>query len=668
MVVLDSLCMGCMEEKGDLDQCPACGFAEAEVQESSNHLQPRTILQDKYIIGRALGQGGFAITYLAWDINLGIKLAIKEYFPLDLVYRVPGNNLVVAHSKAQDKIFAHDMDKFLQEARVLARFMDHPNIVSVTDFFQANRTAYLVMHYIEGATLRHHITRAGEKIPFTVALEIMMPVMDALRVIHEAGLLHRDISPENIFINNSGRVVLIDFGAVRRSAGGEGDSISVVMKPGYTPEEQYRSKGLQGPATDIYAVAATIYRATTGQMPPNALDRLEDDTLIPPSQLGVQIHQAQEEALLKALSVHAPQRFQTVTEFQRALIQKKKIASDKEKASTELKQLEATDNQKTTMLRQEKTERLSSSPVPQANQPEAQPVTKPVEQPAQKAEKSFTSLGDVNIGRSADNDLVLEGNTVSRYHARIISRYGKWYIADLDSTHGTYINDKKIEELFELTSNSSIRLGENVIYYDGNNLISENGVVLHTLNEHVSFTERWLAGDRVSATQIIENFFASLTKRSTPSEDSVPARNVSIGRAADNDLVLDNDMVSRYHASLFQHSGNWYIADLQSTHGTKVNDVAVSEPVQLGDTDIISMSDINLVYIGNSIRNENDEIIYQLPEEKLYPNGYDQTGEMLSSNLWDTLISDRLWVILVLTFGLVGIVAIIAMLLMTGLN
>lgn len=640
---LQNLCMGCMEDRGNAVKCKNCGFTESTAPESPYYLQPRTVLQNKYLVGRALGQGGFAITYLAWDMNLGVKLAIKEYFPLDLVYRIPGNNMVMAHSQAQDTIFVHDMEKFLQEARDLARFMEHPNIVSVTDFFQANRTAYLVMHYIEGITLRYHLNQSGEKLSFDSAMGIMMPIMDALRVIHEAGLLHRDISPENIVISQSGRVVLIDFGAARRSAGGKDKSVSVVMKPGYTPEEQYRSKGVQGPATDIYATAATIYRSLTGQLPPNSLDRLERDNLVPPSQLGVEITPEQEKALLKALAVQANHRYKSIVDFQEALLQKKVGYSDPVK--TEAKNKPAQKKKEPEKEQPKKEE----SPAP------------PVEK---KQEKAYTSLGDINIGRAENNDLVLDDETASRYHAMIFSRLGKWYIADLDSTHGTYVNDHLIKEPVELIAPAKIQLSESILNYDGRNILNEEGLALHSLNEHVSFTERWLGGDKLSATRIIDNFLASIDNLTTRREPPQPAVVVNIGRAADNDLVLDDDMVSRYHARLFQHAGRWYLADLQSTHGTKVNEIAVEEPVQLNPSDSIHISELVLNLNGEKINSSDGEVIYTLPAPvSASGNESRDGGQALFSDFINLFSSDNGWLITLALAGILGIIIIMLVLL-----
>ena len=322
-----NICMGCMAEKGDLTQCPSCGWVEGSEPESPQHLKPGTLLQGKYLVGRALGQGGFGITYLGWDVNLKLKLAIKEYLPQDLASRTPGHTQVSVYTSQNYRDqFEYGLEKFLQEAQTLAQFEGHPNIVSVRDFFRENDTAYIVMSYVEGITLKEHLALSGNIMPVDKALSIIMPVLDALVAVHEVGILHRDISPDNIFINRKGQVILIDFGAARQSIGEKGHSLSVILKPGFAPEEQHRSKGVQGPWTDIYAVAVTLYRMITGQMPPESLDRLVDDTLIPPSGYGIALNVNQETAILKAVAVRAEDRFRTVRDFQRALMDEKFVA------------------------------------------------------------------------------------------------------------------------------------------------------------------------------------------------------------------------------------------------------------------------------------------------------------------------------------------------------
>ena len=325
---LSDLCMGCMTEKqSGQEGCPLCGFVEGTVPDSPLFLPPGTILQEKYLIGKVLGQGGFGITYLAWDINLNLKLAIKEYFPQELAIRAAGHSQVSAYSGGQGNQYVYGLDKFLQEARTLAQFEGHPNIVSVRDFFKANGTAYFVMSYVEGITLQKYLADVGGKLPVNQAFGIIMPVLDALKEVHSVKVLHRDISPDNIFINRKGQIILLDFGAARQAIGEKGRSLSIILKPGYAPEEQYRTKGEQGPWTDIYAVAATIYHLVTAKQPPEALERLVDDTLVRPTELGAELGEKEENALLKALAVRAPERYQTIEEFQSDLLGEKVAAA-----------------------------------------------------------------------------------------------------------------------------------------------------------------------------------------------------------------------------------------------------------------------------------------------------------------------------------------------------
>jgi serine/threonine protein kinase len=275
------------------------------------------MLDGRYRIGRVLGHGGFGITYLAWDENLQLRLAIKEYLPRDSASRAPDGVSLAVYSGRAGEQFTYGLERFLEEARALAHFVQHPGIVTVTNFFRAHGTGYCVTDYVEGITLGHYLEQQpGGRISVVAALKLLTPVMDALWAVHKEGLLHRDLSPDNIYISRSGRVELLDFGAARFAAGEHSKSLSIILKPGYAPEEQYRTKGNQGPWTDVYGLAATFYRAITGQLPPESLDRLEADELAPPSALGVDIQPEQETVLLKALAVRAAQRYPSITEFQ----------------------------------------------------------------------------------------------------------------------------------------------------------------------------------------------------------------------------------------------------------------------------------------------------------------------------------------------------------------
>ncbi len=327
--------MGCMEKREQDSICPHCGFHHDTPPESPLYLTPGTILHEKYLIGRVLGHGGFGITYLALDLNLHVKLAVKEYLPRDMATRSFDTTTVTLYTGPSREHFEYGLKKFIEEARALARFEDLPGIVSVKDFFQANETAYFVMHFVEGITFKEYLQSQGGKINYDRALRILMPVMDALREVHKTDLLHRDISPDNIYITQDGRVKLLDFGAARYAAGEHSKSLSVMLKAGYAPEEQYRSKGKQGPWTDIYAVGATLYRAITGNVPLEALDRMDADTLESPSRMGIKIPLHAEQALLKAMNVKAGNRFQEMEMFQQALVREpqKIVEPDKDKTS-----------------------------------------------------------------------------------------------------------------------------------------------------------------------------------------------------------------------------------------------------------------------------------------------------------------------------------------------
>lgn len=273
------------------------------------------ILNNRYVIEEVLGEGGFGITYKGIDRLLDVEVAIKEYFPQGFVTRnnVYSQEITITQMKYED-LFYKGKQRFLSEARVLAKFNKEPGIVSVTDFFEENNTAYIVMEYLDGITLKGYMEYNG-LLSVNDILELMFPLMKALDVVHKAGLIHRDISPDNIMLLGNGGVKLMDFGAARMYTEFGQKSLSIMLKHGYAPEEQYRTHGVQGPWTDIYALSATIYKCITGITPLESLQRVLADTLKSPSQLGVAIQPWQEYALLKGLSVRQENRYQNIQEF-----------------------------------------------------------------------------------------------------------------------------------------------------------------------------------------------------------------------------------------------------------------------------------------------------------------------------------------------------------------
>ncbi len=316
---VDKICVGCMQSDSGEPICPVCGRPFELDAQNPLQMRPRTMLHDQYLIGRALGHGGFGVTYLAWDVGLATRLAVKEYLPHGVAGRAANTTKVMAYSEHTRPEFEWGLERFLEEARTLKKFKNLPGIVSVDTVFRDNGTAYLVMEYLDGCTFEDFLKQHGGKVAFQTALEIMLPVMRALGAVHAEGILHRDISPDNIYITNSGKVKLIDFGAARNALGQKSRNLSIILKEGFAPEEQYRSSGVQGPWTDVYATAGTLYHALTGKLPQGALDRQAEDKLEPPSRLGCDIDSRSEAALMRALSVRAHDRFQSMQDFQGAL-------------------------------------------------------------------------------------------------------------------------------------------------------------------------------------------------------------------------------------------------------------------------------------------------------------------------------------------------------------
>ena len=325
----EKLCLGCMETYNEkYNVCPYCGYEEGTPPKEAYHLVPGTTIKDKYIVGKVIGYGGFGVTYLGYDSVLNQKVAIKEYLPGEFATRVTGASDVTIFSGERQEQFADGIVKFVDEARRLAKFRNTPGVVRIFDSFTANHTAYIVMEYLEGETLKEKLAREG-KMPVDEALNLMMPVIKALNEVHKVGILHRDISPDNIFVTKYGEVKLLDFGAARYATTTHSKSLSVIVKPGYAPEEQYRSRGDQGTWTDVYACAATLYKMITGVTPEDSMERGNKDTLVPPSKLGVKIPKNKENAIMNALNLKIEDRTQTAEAFEADLTTENDVKRNK---------------------------------------------------------------------------------------------------------------------------------------------------------------------------------------------------------------------------------------------------------------------------------------------------------------------------------------------------
>lgn len=310
----DGRCPNCFSTGENPRICAVCGYVEGEIRQAGPHLQPGSRLYDRYRIGRLLGQGGFGATYLGWDDRLEIRVAVKEYFPVSLVARVPGSSNLVPYTAEHGANFHAGIRKFLDEARLLARLRDIKEIVGVQDFFQENATAYLVMEFLEGKTLKQQLADAL-RMEYRKVLSTLFPIMRALHQVHDQGLIHRDVSPDNIYITTTGERKLLDFGAARQAVGEAINALTVILKPGYAPPEQYYSDGRQGPWTDVYGMAATIHCALVGRPPADVAKRFQDDRLPPFSSAQVKVPPALEEAIFRGLAMRIEDRPQSMKVF-----------------------------------------------------------------------------------------------------------------------------------------------------------------------------------------------------------------------------------------------------------------------------------------------------------------------------------------------------------------
>ena len=312
------LCQYCFMPFTGFGACPHCGHTVGEPRKGAQQLPLGTILDGKYQLGMVLGQGGFGITYLAYDLTLHTRVAIKEYFPLGLVTRQ--TQIVTFSTINAQSFFQKGEEAFYREAQLLVRFQNHPNIVHVSNFFRQNGTAYFVMEYIEGESLSAYLDKRGGQLTYDETIQLLSPIFDALFDIHNTGILHRDIAPDNIFMAKDGNIKLIDFGAAKNELGQHTHSSAAILKPGYAPLEQYTSGSNQGPWTDIYAMGAVIYRCLTGTVPPDAPNRITGQSLMNFREAGIDVPAGAEAAIAKALALDIPNRWQNIIDFKKTLI------------------------------------------------------------------------------------------------------------------------------------------------------------------------------------------------------------------------------------------------------------------------------------------------------------------------------------------------------------
>lgn len=389
-------------------RCTVCHApAEAAANRPFHALPCSYMLHGQYLIGRVIGNGGFGITYLAWDTKWNRRVAVKELYPGNDVTRIAGSTLVKV-KRGQESFYAHVGRRFQEEARLMMSFQNDPNILQVYHLFPDNNTAYYAMEYLEGMDLKHFLEQKG-KVAWKQIAPYIQSVLAALIILHKKDLIHRDISPDNIFLVGPEKAKLIDFGSVRCYTGENG--LTTFVKHHFSPIEQYRENGNQGPWTDIYSLSVVIYYALSGKLPPKAADRalrgtpVEDLSLVCPD-----LPPYVAAAVMRGMAVMPEQRYQTVKEFNEALFRGQEW----------------------------------NRPAPE--NPAARKIfcTKGY----LKGQSWAVSQGSmVRIGRSNCEVLYpADRKGVSRHHFSLICDYnGKMQIRDEQSSFGTFVNGKRLQ-------------------------------------------------------------------------------------------------------------------------------------------------------------------------------------------------------------------------------
>ncbi len=309
------LCMGCMNEIEDhLSTCPYCGFNETTLRQESYYLDPGTIIGGKYIVGRVLSYGGHTVSYMGMDAEMNRKVIVKEYLPSDFSTRSEGEKDVTIYSGDGQEQFEQGLTNFLNEANRIQQLQDAKGIAKVYDCLAENETGYVISEYVEGRTLKE-ILDGGKRYSAEEAADFIRQLLAGLADVHRMDIVHCDISPETIMVTDSGEIKLTDFGATRYVTTANSKSLSIILKRGYAPEEQYRSKGVRGPWTDVYALGAVMYLMITGEVPQESVERALSDDLKEPSKMGIDIPKNIENALMNALNVYQQDRTQSAEEF-----------------------------------------------------------------------------------------------------------------------------------------------------------------------------------------------------------------------------------------------------------------------------------------------------------------------------------------------------------------
>lgn len=393
-------CPGCLRDtEFENGVCAKCGFDMNGYTVMPHHLVPGTLVKQRYKIGRVLGEGGFGITYIGIDTVLNLKVAIKEFYMSGYVNRNhDASPNVFATLGTHRDTFEKNREKFLNEARVLAQFYGEAGIVGVRDFCEENGTAYIIMDFLNGVDLKTYLEQKGRLAP-EEAVKLLMPVMTSLQHVHAEGIIHRDISPDNIMVMEDGSTKLLDFGAAREISQTDIKSLSVILKPGYAPEEQYRSKGRQGPWTDVYALAATLYKCIVGATPDDAMERMYRDRLPSPAAADAACPIAISNVIIKGLAVRQADRYQDVASF---LADLKTAMEDPDNAELAPDTREIAPAQERGVIADDQTVLADTTTIYTPNAAKEHKAPKPTAQPSASAAKTKLKTAKPETAESAE--------------------------------------------------------------------------------------------------------------------------------------------------------------------------------------------------------------------------------------------------------------------------
>lgn len=408
-------CPGCLRDaEFENGVCAKCGFDMNGYTVMPHHLVPGTLVKQRYKIGRVLGEGGFGITYIGIDTVLNLKVAIKEFYMSGYVNRNhDASPNVFATLGTHRDTFEKNREKFLNEARVLAQFYGEAGIVGVRDFCEENGTAYIIMDFLNGVDLKTYLEQKGRLAP-EEAVKLLMPVMTSLQHVHAEGIIHRDISPDNIMVMEDGSTKLLDFGAAREISQTDIKSLSVILKPGYAPEEQYRSKGRQGPWTDVYALAATLYKCIVGATPDDAMERMYRDRLPSPAAADAACPIAISNVIIKGLAVRQADRYQDVAAF---LVDLKTAMDDPDNAELAPDTREIAPAQERGVIADDQTVLADTTTIYTPNAAKEHKAPKPTAQPSAPAAKTKLKTAKPEPAESAEKPAAKkkpEGKPVSK--------------------------------------------------------------------------------------------------------------------------------------------------------------------------------------------------------------------------------------------------------------